>query len=354
MKEKAEKKSYLEILAEESENGKFFSGEETPDISGQGGNQRKRIVFASVVLLIAFVAVISVSLVFQKENRRKNAEDAEEIKITDFDELARGRLSGNIRSAMNTAKGTNGFEPDRENSTGEKVKPSKNVDRRKSLKNKNEEKDREIIESYAKLSDAAEFGGTSKGIRRRFVPGGENAGGGVFVKKSAEKTKTKDVFALHDVKIKAKLDFSIRSTAQSTVVASVTEGIDGIPKGAKFYGTPRSFVNKRTQLYFSKLIIGSDEFSVKGFAVSGKDPGIESEVTDISGENIKSEVKQGLSKTAGAIVSKLAGSAGNIAGTAAGNTIGPASSEMEKQEEANKMKQEYRVPAGTSFFVYLE
>ena len=179
-------------------------------------------------------------------------------------------------------------------------------------------------------------------------------GGGVFVKGKKEILGKDNLFALHDVKVKVKLDFSIRSTAQSTVVATVLEETGEIPKGAKFYGSAKSFVNKRTQLAFSKLIIGADEFSVKGFAVSGKDPGIESEVTDISGENIKSEVKQGITKTAGAVVSRLAGSVGSTAGMTAANTVNPATAELAKQEDANKMRQEYRVPAGTSFFVYLE
>ena len=69
---------------------------------------------------------------------------------------------------------------------------------------------------------------------------------------------------------------------------------------------------------------------------------------------MKSEVKQGVTKTVGTVLTGLAGSAGTAVGTTANNTVNPAAAELERQEETNKMKQEYRVPAGTAFFVYLE
>ena len=340
-------KSPLEILSE-SEKSVESAAVPNEEKGDRYAALRRKVTF--FVLFSAFFLVITIftTVLFKGEDRKVKDENAE-TKFNDFSELLRGRVVGDIESAMN-AKHKKDFEAETEEKRAEV--PVKAALAKK--RNKNEEKDREILEAYAKMSDAAASDLTQTGRKRRFVPGGENSGGGVFVKGKKDAGKKENMFALHDVKVKVKLDFSIRSTAQSTVVATVLEETDRIPKGAKFYGSAKSFVNKRTQLAFSKLIIGMEEFSVKGFAVSGKDPGIESEVTDISDENIKSEVKQGITKTAGTILTGLAGSVGSTAGTTAANTVNPAAAELAKQEEANKMKQEYRVPAGTSFFVYLE
>ena len=349
MREEKEK-SPLEILSEsgKDENKLSFQCEERD--TKYSAVRRKVIFFASLSVLFLLLALSAAALF--KNGGGTEAGDSGEAGFNDFSELARGRVVGDIKSAMN-AKHRKNFETEvKEEDVKRAPVTSRNPAAKK--KNRNEEKDREILEAYAKLSDAAAAGGSQTGRKRHFVPGGENPGGGVFVKGRKGADGKEKIFALHDVKVKVKLDFSIRSTAQSTVVATVLEEAGGIPKGARFFGSAKSFVNKRTQLAFSKLIIGNDEFSVKGFAVSGKDPGIESEVTDIADENIKSEVKQGFTKTAGAVVTRLAGSVGSTAGTTAANTVNPAASELAKQEEANKMRQEYRVPAGTSFFVYLE
>ena len=340
-------KSPLEILAENEKSAETASlrHEENPDKYSALRRKVTFILFLSGLFLILLIFTIALFKGGEKSRKDENRE----TKFTDFSELARGRVVGDIKSAMN-AKHKKNIETEAEEKHAEP--PAKAVAAKK--RNKNEEKDREILEAYAKMSDAAASGGTQAVRKRHFVPGGESSGGGVFVKGRKNEAKKENLFALHDVKVKVKLDFSIRSTAQATVVATVLEETGEIPKGAKFYGSAKSFINKRTQLAFSKLIIGTDEFAVKGFAVSGKDPGIESEVTDIADENIKSEVKQGITKTAGTILTGLAGSVGSAAGATAANTVNPAAAELSKQEEANKMKQEYRVPAGTSFFVYLE
>ena len=338
-------------MSESSEKEEFSA--EKPEILPETRSSAKRKVLF-FALLSGMVSVMLLFTVFTFSGGGKEKKDSSgSLKINDFNEFAKGRLSGSIKSAMNIQKGRGNAEAVPVEKSENAVKPSqKKVTPNR--RNKNEEKDREILENYAKQSDAAAYSPASSGLKRRFVPGGNGKSGGVFMKGVEQKRKGERTFRLHDIKIRVKLDFSIRSTAQSTVVATVVDEIDEIPKGAKFYGTAKSFVNKRTQLSFSKLITGGEEFSVKGFAVSGKDPGIESEVTDISGENVKSEIKQGVTKTVGTVLTGLAGSAGTAAGTTARNTVDPAAAELEKQEETNKMKQEYRVPAGTAFFIYLE
>ena len=344
-------KTPLEMLAEERQTPDSPHIPEDKLPVKYEGLRRKITFFALLLLLVVVLLLFTAVAAGVGEKRVK--ERGNEVQFNDFSEFARGRVVGDIKSAMNIPKSpgshaavTERAEEKQGGSAPKSAAPKK--------RNKNEEKDREILETYAKLSDAAASEGTAGVRKRRFVPGGEGKGGGVFVKGRKDVPGNEKLFALHDVKVKVKLDFSIRSTAQSTVVATVLEETGEIPKGAKFYGSAKSFVNKRTQLAFAKLIIGESEFSVKGFAVSGKDPGIESEVTDIADENIKSEVKQGFTRTAGTVITKLAGSVSGTAGATAANTVNPAAAELSKQEEANKMRQEYRVPAGTSFFVYLE
>ena len=348
MEEKREKPP-LELLAESREKEENFIEKEEKSQAVRNAGGRKMLFFILLSAMI-FATVLFTVLVFSGGRKEKD-NSSESLKISDFSEFARGRLRGNIKSAMNIPKTKENIAPPEKNGGNVAEVPKKSGG---SAKHKNEEKDREILENYAKLSDAAAYQQVPAGRRRRFVPGGNGKSGGVFLKGEEKREKGDKTFKLHDIKIKVKLDFSIRSTAQSTVVATVVEEIEEIPKGAKFYGSAKSFVNRRTQLSFSKLITGGEEFSVKGFAVSGKDPGIESEVTDISGENVKSEVKQGVTKTVGTVLTGLAGSAGTAVGTTANNTVNPAAAELERQEETNKMKQEYRVPAGTAFFVYLE
>ena len=350
--EEEKKKTSLEQLAEVRKNSpeeKF----EPEKFCGEFKTKRK-ITLAALLSAFFLLTAVFASIPFINGEKNEEKEKGDNVNTNDFEDLMKGRLVGNIVGAMNISK--NKKEPEYENPVhgsggeGELRKQVKN-----SMKNnKNIEKDREILENYSKLKDAAEYEKSSLGHRRRFVPGGENQGGGVFVKEDKKKKENGKSFAIHNLKVRTRLDFSIRSTAKSTVVATVIEDSDIIPKGAKFYGNASGFANKRTQLSFSKLIVGKEEFTVKGFAVSGKDPGIESEVTDISDENIKSDIKQGFTKTAGSIVAKLAGNAGSTVGTAALNTVNPVTSDLNQQEENNKMKQEYRVPAGTSFFVYIE
>jgi len=303
--------------------------------------------FFIVMFLLLFFIGMAFSFI-QRNSGRKNSDN---IKIEDFDEYKKGKLSGSISSAMNDIKKVDLIES---KPVIENMPPGNTV--RKPGKGKNYQKDEEILQKYALAIDPASSENSalnSRNGRRHFVPGGGDSKGGVFIKND-KMLSTQKALDIHNLQIKVKLEFSIRSTSASTVVATVIEESGAIPKGSKFYGTATGYINKRTQLSFSKLISGDAEYSVKGFAISGRDPGIESEVTDISSENAASSVKQGMVRTVSNIAVKLAGTTGAVGGEAASNTVDPASSEVQKQAEANKMTSEYRVPAGTSFFIYLE
>lgn len=328
------------------------SGNDLEKQSDFGKYQRKRKgLLGFFILMFSSLFLIGTGFSFIQKNSSRADTDEEDIKVNDFEEYKKGKLSGSISSAMNDTKKADLIEskPLLENM------PSSNIVK-KTAKGKNYQKDEEILQKYAAAIDPASSENSnlnSRNGRRYFVPGGGDSKGGVFIKnnKMLSAQKTLDI---HNLQIKVRLEFSIRSTASSTVVATVFEESGAIPKGSKFYGTATGYVNKRTQLSFSKLITADAEYSIKGFAISGRDPGIESEVTDISSENAASSIKQGMVRTVSNIAVKLAGATGSTGGDAASNTVDPASSEIQKQAEANKMTQEYRVPAGTSFSIYLE
>jgi hypothetical protein len=313
--------------------------------------RKRRGLLGFFILMFSLLFLIGTGFSFIQKNSSKADPDGEDIKINDFEEYKKGKLSGSISSAMNEKEKEELIEskPALENMPSEKTV-------KKTAKGKNYQKDEEILEKYAAAIDPATSetsGLNSRNGRRHFVPGGGDSKGGVFIKNN-KMLSTQKSLDIHNLQIKVRLEFSIRSTAASTVVATVFEENRTIPKGSKFYGTATGYVNKRTQLSFSKLITVDAEYSIKGFAISGRDPGIESEVTDISSENAASSIKQGMARTVSNIAVKLAGTTGNTGGEAASNTVDPASSEIQKQAEANKMTQEYRVPAGTSFSIYLE
>jgi len=289
-----------------------------------------------------------------------------ETPIEDYSDMKKGRIEGSLTKAMNEKESKELTEQKIKSANGDADNASKISSGQGQIRStgtsggsysKNAQKDEEILAKYAESVDPASGGGAEsnpRGGRRHFVPGGSAKQGGVFIKGGSEDKGSGKTLGINDIKIKARLEFSIRSTAASTIVAVTTEDHDRIPKGSKFYGSASGYVNKRTQIRFNKLVVNGEEFSIKGFAISGRDPGIESEVTDIAKENIDSSVKQGLVRTASGVAQKYAGVAGDITGDAAANTVDPAGAELNRQQEANKMTTEYRVPAGTAFFIYLE
>ncbi|HSW59753.1 MAG TPA: hypothetical protein VLJ60_03085, partial [bacterium] len=242
----------------------------------------------AVIFIIMSLALLGAGIALSFIPKDKNETATTHPEINNFDEFKRGRISGSLKSAMNTN------EKKEEEIDLPVVKPEKEKVRINNYQGgKNRLKDEEILAKYADAVDPAgsdSSSGTRSG-RRHFVPGGSSAQGGVFIKGGEPDKGGGKTLDISDIKIKVRLEFSIRSTAASTIVAVVTEENDKIPKGAKFYGSASGYVNKRTQIRFNKLVSNGEEFSIKGFAISGHDPGIESEVTDIARENIDSSVK---------------------------------------------------------------
>lgn len=345
---------FLDLISDTEENEIDEDQEmlEVKDFERHGKKRHSLIISFIVLFSVIIIAAVVVSV--KGGTVKKPVKNAEPIE--DFEVYGKTKVD-NVESAMNKneEKELKEQKPPEEPVKIQKQTVGGGATVKKSPSggtNKNTMKDEEILEKYSGSNAGA---GVVRAERRGFKAGGTQEGGGVFLQGGFDKdAKGMKQFVHKNIKIKVQLQFSIRSTAATTVVAVVTEGTDQIPEGSKFYGSASGYVNSRTQIRFSKLLTAGEEFSVKGFAISGRDPGIPSEVTDVSGNNIKAGVKQGLVKTAGAVVDNVASKLSGGISDAATNTSDPAESEYQKELESDKMTQEYRVPAGTSFYIYLE
>lgn len=344
--------AFLDLISDEDDD-EVFEDEDELELQDfeKHGKKRSSLIISFIVLFsVIIIAGIAVSL---SDTSIKRPVDEEPIE--DFEKYNKNKV-GNVESALN--KGDDKKLKEQKRPLIAKKKKTKNRSsgsgkKRSGGKNKNTVKDEEILNKYSGSNAGA---GVVRATRKGFKPGGSEKGGGVYIKgrSSDDGKETSKKFIHKNFKIKVKLQFSIRSTAATTVVAVVTQGNDQVPEGSKFYGNASGYVNNRTQIRFKTLLTAGQEFSVTGFAISGKDPGIPSEVTDVSNANIKAGVKQGVGNTASNILKNVTSRLSGGVADASSNTTEPVNEEYQKQEEANKMKQEYRVPAGTSFYIYLE
>lgn len=313
------------------------------------GKKRSSLIISFIVLF----SVIIVAGIFVAVNGGKKKPEKIENPIEDFEEYGKNRVS-NVENAMNKGEEEELKEqkkPVEEKKISTVSNSSSSGIRKSGSPNKNTVKDEEILEKYSGANAGAEV---VQARRKGFKPGGSQKEGGVYIKGTKSDKPDSQEFIHKNIKIKVKLQFSIRSTASTTVVAVVTQGTEQVPEGSKFYGNASGYANSRTQIRFSKLLSAGQEFSINGFAISGQDPGIPSEVTDVSGENIKAGVKQGIGKTAANILQNVTSRVSGGVADASSNTTDPVNAEYQQKEEANKMTQEYRVPAGTGFYIYLE
>lgn len=299
----------------------------------------KRIKRMVVIVAIMVLAVILFAVWWQNSATEERVVQDDAF---DMGGLTRGRVSPqSLSSMMNSSSSRRVVEivPHAKSQTKPKKRTPKS--------SFNSRKDEEILMKYAAVRDGSVAENTS--LRR----GRSNARkqGGVFLlgKKSLVKKKS----ALHNVKIKVKLALSIRSSSRAPVIAEVVSDGEQIAKGTKFIGTPTAFSNGRTQVRFSEMRLNGLRTTMRGFAISGKDPGIPSDVTDIS-SNINKTVSSGAIKSVTAIAAGVVGGLSGTASTASNNMISPAGNEVADQKQSNKMQQEFRVPAGTVFHIYVE
>ncbi len=263
-------------------------------------------------------------------------------------------IRGLTRPASRAATETAGTTP-----SETPTQPSVERPRTVSSRSLNYLKDKEIIEQYRAVNPAAAADDGSA------VPSGESAlryrprpfsagsaqnslQGGVRVI-GREEGDRKKAMEFHDLLLKARLKFSIRSSASNAIVAETTQEVTGIPAGSLLYGTG-SFANKRTYVQFHKVRIGENEYEIKGYAISGKDPGIPSEVIEIE-NNAKITFTSGVTDAAGRVLDNLAATA---TGGAMSGVISGTAGELKEKNEQERARYEYRVGAGTMFTVYIE
>lgn len=223
----------------------------------------------------------------------------------------------------------------------------------------NFEKDRDIIEQYKNIDPAAAAAGNPEGgSSLRYRPRPFSAGstsdtkGGVYYTNRPDAKGGKEdtgALPLHDVQVQSRLKFSIRSSASNQITAVSDADLEGLPAGSIFYGSG-SFSNKRTYVQFNKVRVGDREYSIKGYAVSGKDPGIASEVIEIE-NNAKITFTSGVTDAAGKVLDNLVSTA--TGGTTSGIVSGTAG-EVKDKNEQERARYEYRVGAGTGFIIYIE
>jgi len=296
----------------------------------------KKIKMILVTLLVLVVFVVFFAIWWG--TKRKQATHSRVVPEFNMEQLTRGRVSSNsLASMMNHS------------SIKKSVKVSsphkKVVKKRTYSSSHNSRKDEEILMKYASVRRRGSSMRGASGIKKQV------RSGGVFVI-GAKKDATKPI-ALHNVKIKVKLTLSIRSSSRTPVIAEVVSAGQKVAKGTKFIGAPTAFSNRRTQIRFSQMRLDGNRTAVEGFAISGKDPGIPSEVTDIS-SNVNKTVHAGAIKSVTSLAAGVVGGFGGGAASAANNMISPAGNEVASQKESAKMRQEFRVPAGTIFYIYLE
>ena len=84
--------------------------------------------------------------------------------------------------------------------------------------------------------------------------------------------------------------------------------------------------------------------------MTGKDPGLPSEVTEIAGENAGSSLKAGAIGVAGQVADNTLA---NVTQGATRGVLSESTKDLQKQHEEQKKQYEYFVPAGTVFTIYV-
>jgi len=228
----------------------------------------------------------------------------------------------------------------------------------------NRNKDRDIIAKYEQINPEAitgtappaQPGYSADPYERNRMNRNVSTPGGAAARSSQDRSNPgkNDALGLHDARIRARLVYTLLSTAPGEVIAEATEPLGQIPAGSKFYGSA-SYNNQRAFISFHSVLINGQKTTIQARAFQGNDPGLSAAVSDISSANLGSNVAAGLAKTAGQVASGLAGTfAGGTAGSAVQNVVDPQTRDYTTQKEASKETVEYRVEARTPFIIYFE
>ncbi len=310
--------------------------------------KRKKKIYALLIVLIPLLTFTAV-VPFIISGNKKEIVLKHRSKL-DISSLTKGRVTPQSLSSLINEHTKSIPKPTKIGNNP----PARQTSSHSHIRTNNSKKDEEIVRKYAALS-------MSHLSHRKYSnpsPAGRPSarfgrGGGVFIMGNKKK-QTESPELPHNVALKVRLIYSIRSTSSAPVIAEVIRGYRGIPAGSRLFGRPNGFANKRTQVRFSEIRYNGKKIPISAFAVSGRDPGIPSEIIDLS-SNLHQTARAGAIR---GITSVTAGVAGSVAGGGIGSTaqqiITPTGSEAAAQQQNNKIRQEFRVPAGTLFSVYME
>lgn len=217
---------------------------------------------------------------------------------------------------------------------------------------KNYESDKQIISKYENMNPTATGGEPAFTERKKpipFTPGGSagNMGGIHWV--DAQPNTHKLTATISGDSVKAKLLLAIRSSDGSTIMAITQLDIEKLPEGSTCYGSG-SFSNKRTYIKFNRCKTSNGEIAVNGRATTGRDPGIVSELIEIT-NNAGITFKTGIFDAAGRVLDTVVS---NTTGGATSGIINNTTGDVKASNEAQKASFEYFVPANTTFNIYFE
>lgn len=212
---------------------------------------------------------------------------------------------------------------------------------------RNAAKDEEILRQYSEVDPAAASGAHGGGLNKlNALPARKGAGGlNVLGKTGEEKQKV----SYYNLELKASLKFGVRSSGGNSVVATIRESKGDFPEGTIFYGHA-TFNNKRTFIQFTHAQTGETKIALDGRAMTGKDPGLPSEVTEIAGQNADSSLKSGAIGVAGKVADNALS---NVTQGVTKGVLSEPTKDLQKEQEEQKKQYEYYVPAGTLFTIYV-
>ena len=318
---KFKKKEVKEIVSEESQEKIYASRQRT-------------LILIVVGLIIAIFALVMI-----------NTGDKEEVKEKEDDKVLSERKI-NAEMLANLKKEE---EPKTEELLKNvRQKPENKKTTYTARRGSNYNKDKDIINKYKEVNPNAASDTAPVSAMFANIPKRKNVKGGLNIIETDKKEVTEKKTA-YNLELKVYLKKGVRSSANSRVVAILKEAKEKFPQGTIFYGTA-SFNNKRTYINFTEANIKGEMIKISGEAMTGKDPGIPSEITEISDKNASASLKSGAVGLAGKIADNALSNA--TGGTTSG-TLSNSTNDLQGRYDKDKLQYEYFVAAQTPFTIYL-
>lgn len=342
--------------ADEDEDYEVKEEEEIPaDISRKKSFNMPLVLLFSIIAVMG--AVVAVILFYDSEEKEQDNMEAtkeeyrkrfKDRKISKEERKRKLNLQEqNKKESMSAKEKSEQKQPAEKSVQTRQSQPKRKRKKGGRKKTVTEQADEAVLQKYAKGTKQRSAGDSPLRYKARPVQTGSSGESGIYVKNNKENTQPS--VSISDVSVKVRLKFAIRSSAGNSIIAVSRESVGQIPEGALFYGRA-SFSNHRSYVNFSSVKINGGKYDITGYAVSGKDPGISSEVKKIR-DNASIAFKAGVVDAAGKVVENVVSEA--TGGHAAG-VVSQSIGEKKRDVEKEKAHYEYYVPPGTPFVLYIE